>query len=292
MTSTEAMKKLGKMLYVHVRNGRIRKIVPEGFKQGYYAIADVEALLAGEALFSTYKPGDYRNHPSSTYGLATVDDMPALGELGARALGYALSPDETRIARLRKNPECYQVLRNQEGQIVGYVSILPLSNETVTRLIRDEIKTSDITANEILNFVPGQPLHIYILAMCVDPACTYAQKRTYGSRLLFGLMAFLFDLAQRGVEIESITSRSWTGDGVRLLRHMNIPQLRSPVPGKNLFSVRVPESGIPLLVRYSELLDQWKQEHGSTSKPKRTRKPKPTEEPPPQLPDQTLWSNL
>lgn len=232
-------------------------------KHAYYRKDKIMELKARTEEFLTppYRPGDYRKHPSSRLELATENDMPILADLGARALGYGLSPNDIRIARLRKNPESYQVLRNQEGTIVGYAAILCLSGDTLSLLIHDELQTSDLTADRVEVFEPGQPLHIYILALCVDPNYTHQQKRQYGARLILGLFAFLFELASHGVEIEAITARSWTSDGIRLLRHMNIPQLRSPVPGKNLFSVRVAESGIPLLVRYSEALEEWKKLH-------------------------------
>ncbi len=175
--------------------------------------------------------------------------------------GPSRTPIELRLARLRKNPESFRVLRNEEGTVVGYASIYSMRKETIERFIRDEIRTSDLTEEEILPFEPGHPTHIYLMALCVTPDCTHQQKRIYGLRLILGLMAFLLELASRGVEVETITARTWTSDGLRLLRHMNIPQVRSPVPGKNLFSVQVAESGIPLLIRYSEALEEWKNLH-------------------------------
>jgi hypothetical protein len=232
-------------------------------RHAYYRKDKIMEIKARTEMFLTppYQLGDYRKNPSSKLELATENDMPALADLGARALGYALSDNEIRIARLRKNPESYQVLRNQEGVIVGYAAILCLSGETLDQLIHDEVKTSDLTADRVEAFESGRPLHIYILALCVDPNYTHQQKRLYGARLILGLFAFLFELASRGVEIDTITARTWSKGGLRLLRHMNVPQLRSPIPGKNLFSVRVTESGIPLLVRYSETLEEWKSLH-------------------------------
>src|SRR5216110_88947 len=105
-------------------------------RHAYYRKDKIMEVKARTEMFLTppYQPGDYRKNPSSKLEVATENDMPALADLGARALGYALSDNEIRIARLHKNPESYQVLRNQEGVIVGYAAILCLSGETLDQL--------------------------------------------------------------------------------------------------------------------------------------------------------------
>jgi len=270
MTSTEAIQKLGKMLYRHVNEGRVRKIVPEGFKQGYYHIGDVEAILATEQYFSGHKPGDYRNHPSSTFALATEEDMPTIFDISARIFSDP-PPLETRLAWLRKNPETFHVLRDQTGMIKGFSSLLPMRRDTLERFIRDEIESEQIAPDDVEMYAPGEVVHLYIMALAIDPSCTTAQKHTYGARLVNGLFSFLFELAQRGVTIETITARTYKPDGLRLLRKLGFPQLRSPVADKNLFAVRIAESGMPLFIKYSELLGQWKKENAPHRTASRSR---------------------
>jgi hypothetical protein len=50
-------------------------------------------------------------------------------------------------------------------------------------------------------------------------------------------------LAERGVIIETIIARSHTQDGIKFMRKLGLPWLVSPVPGWELFSVNVAESG-------------------------------------------------
>jgi len=264
MTSTEAIAKLGKMLYRHVKEGRIRKIVPDGFKQGFYHIGDIEAILATEEYFTTYKRGDYRKHPSSTFELAREEDLPTIFEISAKI--FSEPPLlETRLVWLRKNPETFHVLRDQAGIVRGFSSLLPMRTDVLTKFIQDKIESEEIGADDVELYVPGKPIHLYIMAVAVDPICSTAEKHTYGSRLVSGIFSFLLDLAQRGVNIETITARTYKPDGLRLLRKLGFPQLRSPVPGKNLFSIRIADSGMPLFLRYSELLNQWKQDHATAT---------------------------
>jgi hypothetical protein len=248
------------MFYRHVEQRHIKRHKPAGRTYGYYKQDDIEGLAQDLQYFYTYIPGSWKQNASSTFVQATEDDMPTIVEI-SRAIfntdGSAPIPAETRLAWLRKNPETFFVLRDhQDASIVGYASILPLRAETIQQFIHDQIAAEDITADDVEIFVPGHPLHLYIMAIGIDPRHPTSEKHEYGARLVQGLFAFLLDLAGRGVAIETITARSYKPDGLRLLRKMGFPQLRSPVPGKALFVVNVEQSGFPLFVRYSETLAQ------------------------------------
>ena len=271
VTAKEAVSMLNgsdAMLSRYVKEGRLKRYGPPERKHKFYKVSEIEAVIAGRNVFEAeYTHGQWRTNPTSKFELAQEEDMPTIARIGTaifrdeRNPTYQPTPIETRLAWMRKNPETYHVLRNQEGVVVGYACLLPMREDVINRFILDEIKTTDITADEIESFEPTQPIHLYVMAMCIDPNCTRVQKHEYGARLVNGLFSFLFDLASRGIEVKTISARSYKPDGIRLLKKIGIPQLRSPIPNKNLFSVRITDSGIPLLVRYSELLEQWKQEH-------------------------------
>ena len=257
MSSGEAVQKLGKMLYRHVEEGRIQKITPPGRKVGYYNRDDVEKVLTEETLFSSpYLPGGWKKNPTCTFERASIEDMPAIFEISRVTFDVPITPEivEMRQGWLRKNPETYHIVRNQAGAIVAYASLAPVPAQVIARFVRDEIDAADITPDDINLFEPGKPLHIYIMAVAVDPQYAPAEKHEYGARLVSGLFSFLLSLAGRGIVIETITARTYKPDGLRLLRKLGIPQLHSPVPGKALFAVRVADSGFPLFERYSEIL--------------------------------------
>ena len=116
-----------------------------------------------------------------------------------------------------------------------------------------------ITPDDVERFEPGPVLHLYVIAIAIDPVFRQAAKKSYGSQILFHLRTFFLSLADRGVEIDTITARSYKPDGLHLLRKMGIPQLRSPIPGKQLFAVNVAESGNPLFVLYTDRLAAMRQ---------------------------------
>ncbi len=262
MTSKDAAAKLGvtpQMLSIYVKQGKLHREGPESRTHKFYIEAEVDALAETERAF--FEAGDKpKKHLPAYFALATAADMPTIVDIDKRTFQESLS-EETYLRWMQKNPETFFVLRDAGSKVVGFACLLPMKKETMQRFVRDEIELDDISPEEIDLFEPGKPLHLYIIALCIDPAFKQTAKHTYGASLVRGTFAFLLDLARRGVEIETITARTFTPDGIRLMRKMGIPQLRSPVPGKNLFEVRIPDSGFPILVHYSDLLAEWKRGH-------------------------------
>lgn len=269
MTANEAGQILGtNRLYNFVKHGRLKRHALEGYTHGYYKREEVEAIrhledtffgtgLAAELLSPAYVRGQWRNNPSSTFGLATKQDIPAVVEISNAIFGPSHTPNEVRFAWMQKNPEVYFVLRDcQRQHIVGFTLILPLKREVINRFIRDEIEMQHITADDVERYEPGKPLHLYIMAVGIDPQYGQCKKHEYGARMVHGLFGFFFDLAKRGVQVKTITARSHKPDGIRLLRKLGIPQLHSPIRGASLFSIVVADSGFPLFERYCEILSQ------------------------------------
>lgn len=265
ITAKEAMKLLDisdGQLYYYVEQGKLKRWGPPDRKHKFYKLSEVEALRASRNVFEPeYGSGDWRNNPSTSFEPARAEDMLAIVDMDRRIFPEEPVEFEWYARWYRKNPETFFVLRNQAGQIQAFVCLLPVERQALDRYLRDEIDIDSITSDLVDLWKPGKPLHVYIMAMGVDPQYTTSEKHEYGARLVNGTFSFLLELAGRGVEIRTITARSYKPDGIRIMRKMGIPQLRSPVPGKNLFVVYPAESGFPLLVRYADSLAQWKQAH-------------------------------
>ncbi len=261
ITAGEAAKRLNvndSMLSRYVKQGRLQRYGPEERKHKYYKASEIQAIIDADKAF--FEAGAKTKHLTSFFVQATTDDLPTIVDIDKRTFQEALS-EETYLKWMGKNSETFFVLRDAGNKIIGFACLLPMKKETMRRFIRDEIELDDISPEEIELFEPGRPLYLYIIALCIDPVFKPTVKHTYGASLVRGTFAFLLDLARRGVEIETITARTFTADGIRLMRKMGIPQLRSPAPGKNLFEVRVPDSGFPILAHYSDLLAEWKRGH-------------------------------
>jgi hypothetical protein len=241
----------------YVKNGWLKRYGPQERKHKFYKLSEVQALIASRNTFD-----EYQEKLPAFFAVATPEDMPSIVDIDKRTFKVDIT-EETYLRWMRKNPETFFVLRNSANKVVGYIALLPLKKDTLDRFVKGEIGMDDIPPNDIELFEPGRPVHLYVIALCVDPVYKATVKGEYGAKMVRGLFAFLLELAQRGVEIETITARNDKDkpDGRRLLQKLGIPQLRSPVPNKYLFSVRVADSGYPMLVKYSDVLAEWKQEH-------------------------------
>lgn len=239
----------------YVKKGWLKRYGPSGRQHKFYKLSEVEALIESRNTFN-----EYQELLPASFDVAIPEDMPAIVDIDKRTFGVDIT-EETYLRWMRKNPESFFVLRDSKDKIVGYACLLPMKKEVMDRFVRNKIGMDEISSDNIYLFEAGRPLHLYIIALCVDPVYRSAIKHEYGSRLVRGLFTFVLELARRGVEIETITARTYKADGIRLLRKMGIPQLRSPVIGKHLFSVCVADSGFPILERYSDLLADWKQKH-------------------------------
>ncbi|HYU73813.1 MAG TPA: hypothetical protein VEL31_14125 [Ktedonobacteraceae bacterium] len=262
-------------LSTYVKKGWLKRYGPSGRQHLFYKLSEVEALKESRNTFDEYK-----EKLPAFFSQATPEDIPAIaaideatfnqsekGKEGAEPREVYLHwIGETYLRWMTKNPDVFSVLRNTANTVVGFASLLPMKKETMDRFVKGEMKMADIPSEDIELFETGKPLHLYVIALCIDPAYKAATKEEYGARMVRGLFAFLLELAQRGVEIDTITARNEKDkpDGKRLLQKLGIPQLRSPVSDMYLFSVRVTDSGYPMLVKYCNVLAEWKREHLTT----------------------------
>lgn len=268
--ATEMLNISDATLSTYVRNGWLKRYGPPARKHKFYKLSEIEALIASRNVF-----GEYQEKLPAFFSTATPDDIPAIADIDERTFNankkekaepketYLHWIEDTYLHWLQKNPETFFVLRNTNKQVIGFAALVPIKKNTLDRFIRDEIGMSEISSEDIELFEAGKPLHLYVIALCIDPIYKASAKVTYGAQMIEKIFAFLLDLARRGVEIETITARNEKDkpDGKNLLQKMGIPQLRSPIPDMYLFSVRVADSGYPKLVQYSDTLAEWKKEH-------------------------------
>lgn len=240
------------LLSRYVLDGKIRRYVPHGRTYGFYNEDDVK-ILEG---VSTAFPGVEHQKHRSFFAIARRSDIPAIAKIDHDAI----HPQDDQynngffLRWQQRNPETLFALRDIDGAVVGFVSILPLTHSALDRVVRGEISLTDLVDEDIPLFAVGAIIHLYVVAMAVDPKFPIKIRHEYGAALLAGFFSFILALAERGVIIETATARSHTQDGIKLMRRLGLPWLISPVPGIELFSVRVAESGLPFLRKYSAKL--------------------------------------
>lgn len=250
----------------YVKRGWLKRYGPPERVHKFYKLSEVESIIAARNTFD-----EYQEKLPAYFESASPADIPAIADIDERTFNIRKwkEPREAYLPWIEKiysrwmdkNPESFFVLRNTAGKVVGYAIFPAIKKSVIDQFVRDQISMDSISSDDLDRFEPGTPLHIYVIALCVDPVYrTKEAKSSYGKSLIRGLFRFVLDLAGKGVEIETITARSYTTDGRRLLREIGLAHLRSDVPEKELYSIRVADSGFWPLIRYSDLLAEWKQE--------------------------------
>ncbi len=107
--------------------------------------------------------------------------------------------------------------------------ILPLSPKIIEKLLEDKVTPED--------FNSPKHIHLYIMAMGVTPGIDKLEKRTYGSKLISGMLDTFIELSKQGIVVDSLTARSRLPDGIRLLRHMGFPEVPHSHHGKRSFAM-------------------------------------------------------
>jgi hypothetical protein len=235
------------MLYNYVDNGALERIIPPGKKQGVYRRNQVDQLARELKVFVATK-----KQISSSFARATQEDVPECARISDAIFNASFSVEKQQ-AWMKKNPDICYVVRDEDSKVVGYVLMLPLQAEKIEKILREEESSLDLETKDIGTFEPGKPLHLYMASIAITPSVTLTEKRTYGSRLIAGLMDVLIKLGGQGVILETITARSSTADGIRLMRGMGFAEIPSITRRKN-FLIEVEKSGIKEIMQYKQAL--------------------------------------
>jgi hypothetical protein len=265
-TAQQAQQILG-MTYSALRNqvnaGNLQSIVPPGKRQAVYLREEVDQLKKDMDAWLTSR--QQTKAVPTEYARATMEDMPEAVALADEIFGSHLTiPLERRIAWLKKNPDIDYLLK-QEGQVVGYVSVVPLQPETIAELLSQRRFAKDLTADDILPFTPDTPVDLYGMAIGVRPGVSLNQKRIWGAALILGIRSTLQSLGQRGIIIHHIQAHSSKPDGIRFMRHLGFTETVSILPGMHNFTIDVEQSGLPIIKEYKEALKKWQADHKKQS---------------------------
>jgi ribosomal protein S18 acetylase RimI-like enzyme len=244
-------------LYNYVRNGTLKPIVPPGKRQGVYLRSEVDELAREKFAFMAMQ-----NKTTSIFSKAKGEDMKSTVEITRVLFGLRESSEATlarRLSWIEKNPDIFYVLKS-EDQVIGYTAMLPLKPKKIINILDGIEFSQEINAEEIEEFKPGKPVHIYLLGIGVTPGASHFEKRSYGSRLVSGLMKTITNLGKRGIIIERLYARSDTPDGIRLMRKFGFTEIPSKTHARN-FTIEIASSGIPFIEEYKEALKEYQESH-------------------------------
>lgn len=204
LTSSQARKALGDMSPSSFKNlvdsGKIRKVTPPGKSQGKYLEEDV-LKMAGELepfiranqadKEARRQQGSYKDNPShrAATDWAQASDLPYMLAYDYEMYGVDNTVDISITHKWwEKNPYMARILfdANDRRNIWGGITIMPMEEETIFRVLKDEILERDITPEHILTYEQGKTYTAYVGSATV--------KKEYAHHFK-GLLQSVFDFA-------------------------------------------------------------------------------------------------
>jgi hypothetical protein len=194
---------------------------------------------------------------------ATVEDMPEIASIIKDVFGAP--PDVAHWSRwLQHNSDVAYILRsNTDDRVVGVALIMAYVNEKkITDILANEVGPTTNPEDLVKKYVAGLKTSIYIRSVGVLPGVSKTQKRVWGSLLIRGLQSVFAEIGSKGVIIDKLFSRSETGDGISILRHLGFTEIVSVTSYRN-FMIDVPISGLNMIIKYKRAFTNWQKKHSA-----------------------------
>lgn len=259
-TATEAIQLLGmprNTFFRYVRDGKIKKVVPPGQVEGYYPKNEIDKLARAREVFTI----DYAADPS-VFRKAEEGDIRGIQKLYEdllRSTGRQGSATyEERLKCFKKNPEIFYIVE-QEGIIVGYLGMLPLTKESIDKIMpksRRNGENAKIISEDVVNFEAGEIDNLFLI---MEVRQGLSRSKQYAARLINEGIEVLENLGRRGIFIKNLYATSSTSDGIRICRGIGFDETKSPIyPDLWYFKLNLEISQVSFIKRYQEIVNDLK----------------------------------
>lgn len=174
---------------------------------------------------------------SASFVRATPRDMDALYKMAVKLFPHTVGP-ERRKEWIRHEPRGHYVMKRDDGSVVAYLYLLALKRDRrdlepehrdrLAMYLRRELRNTQITASDIHQFVPGQPVDIVIGGIGSDPELEQEQRIECAAQLLHGVRHDLENLGREGFIFSNAYAFSETRDGIALCVKLGMHQWEAP----------------------------------------------------------------
>ncbi|SRR5579871_175679 len=206
--------------YRNVREGKIRKFLPEGRQRdALYNAEDIRSIVdlyrqkrqsRVEAIQTTQE-----EHGKTDW--VQAGDLPYLLALDYEMFGIDEAVDiSITHAWWKKNPSMCRILFNGEDRkdIWGYISVLPMEEETIFKLLRREMNERDIRTQHILTYEDNHTYTVYVASLVIKP-----DHQTRLRMLINSLLKYWCEQYPR-ISIAKIYAFAYSDEGWNLIKHL------------------------------------------------------------------------
>ena len=126
------------------------------------------------------------------------------------------------LAWHRKNPSIYTMVKDEEGRVIAYANVLPVTNECYMNLFACQIHDVDITEDMVLTYEPDTFCNIYLSSIVIHPS----HRNIHALRvLIFSVLKQLQLVEVDCVFIQRILADAVSPSGIKLCRMLKMRQI-------------------------------------------------------------------
>jgi hypothetical protein len=230
-TAEEAAKKLDipkSTFHLLVRKGEISKVVLPLRKQGVYSKKEIDEIAERKEKMLQ----EIDKSPNILeFKIPNREDLEQLIEIERDCYHEdTIIPISTILERMKYNPENIHVLKDiRKNRVVGSITMSPIKEETLYRLINLEIDETQVEVQEYLPYIKDKPLDCYVVSIIAEQSIA---EKYYASRLLIETVNYLIELLERGINIKNIYTVATTEKGEKLAKDLGLKQIKNEWKGE------------------------------------------------------------
>lgn len=226
MTSEQGLKLYAEVgltentFYRNAREGKIRKYLPEGRQRdALYSAEDIRRIVE---FYRKKRKGRIEAIRTKKDEQAVTDwvqagDLPYLLALDYQVFGVDEAVDlSITHTWWKKNPYMCRILYNANNRkdIWGYVTMIPMKEETIFKLLRREMHERDIRTDHILTYEENKAYTVYVNAVVIKP-----EHQKFLRTLINSLLNYWCE-RYPSIKITKIYAYAESDEGWSLIKHL------------------------------------------------------------------------
>ncbi len=229
-TAEEAMRELKKprsTFFKEVENGLIPSEIETGRQRGRRYPKTAIDILAKRL----HRPkGKDRGPTHLIFSPSSVADLWSEVQIGTELYGADdIVSFDTLLEWRDANDEMFMNLKDQ-GQVVGYSSLMPLDENTLMPLLQDKIREQDIPLKSIKQWTDPQ-LSVYVATVTIKPSGKQQQDKERGRFLIRQTVKWALSL-NRQFNIKNWYGIGATKEGQHLFESLGFKEITSLYDGE------------------------------------------------------------
>ncbi|HZS77783.1 MAG TPA: hypothetical protein VFA41_14310 [Ktedonobacteraceae bacterium] len=206
--------------YRHAREGKIRKYVPEGTqRKTLYHVEDIRKIVEyyRHKRKQRVQAIQTKQEEQGKTDWVQAGDLPYLLALDYEVFGIDEAVDLLITHQWwKKNPYMCRVLYNEQDRkdMWGYITMIPMHEDTIFKLLRREMHERDIRPQHILPYEENHTYTVYVNAAVIKP-----ERHSYLRTLMNSILNYWCEQYPK-IKIAKVYAYAESDEGWSLIKHL------------------------------------------------------------------------